>query len=382
METVTNRIAPAPFWLGLFLVTQLVAALGCATGPGPRLMAQERGQYNEILRQTDDEQLLLNIVRLRYNDTPHFLDMGSVVVQYGYEQRANAGVQFGIQGLFGSAAADDGGGGVGGGLTYSERPTVTYVPLQGKDYAQRMLTSIPVEVIWLLANSGWSVERLLVLCVERLNDIENAVTASGPPPLEAPIFERFQTFAELARRLQQQRALTLKAVPASAPDEGIYLYMRLRPEVSEQAREDVRQLSQLLGFSEEMELIRLSPSRLEGAEFFALMRTRSLLGVLYFMAHSVEPPEKHIEQGVVRITKDEYGEPFDWDRVTGRVMKIHSSEKRPTSAFVKVRYRDHWYYIDDRNADAKATFSLLQLLFSLQSTTGSGRLPLLTLPTG
>jgi hypothetical protein len=39
-------------------------------------------------------------------------------------------------------------------------------------------------------------------------------------------------------------------------------------------------------------------------------------------------------------------------------------------------------YIADDDQSSKATFSLLNVLFSLQSETGKGRSPLLTLPIG
>ena len=375
----------SPMYLGsvCLFFAWLVTGFGCATGDGPRAVGNERHLYNEILSRTEDEQLLVNIVRLRYNDTPHFLDMGSVVVQYGIEKRGTAGVQFGIGGFFSGAAADDAGGAVSGGVTFSERPTVSYTPLQGEAYARRLLSAIPLEVIWLLSNSGWSVERLFVLCVERLNDLENAVTASGPPPESAPIFEDFQRIAELARTLQQKRALTLKAVDGEQFDaNGLQLVMRLRRTGDENVDRRLKELATRLGYGEDVERIPLSISRSTGTELTTLTRTRSLLGVLYFIAHSVRVPQEHIDRGIVRVTMDDSGQPFDWDRVTGRVMRIHSSRERPASAYVAVRYRDHWFYIDDRDHDAKATFGLLQLLFSLQSTTGDGPVPLLTIPTG
>lgn len=375
----------SPMFLGIvcFSFAWLGIGIGCATGDGPRAVGNERHLYNEILSRTEDEQLLANIVRLRYNDTPHFLDMGSVVVQYGIEKRGTAGVQFGIGGFFSSAAADDAGGAVSGGVTFSERPTVSYTPLQGEAYARRLLSAIPLEVIWLLSNSGWSVERLFLLCVERLNDIENAVTASGPPPETAPIYEEFQQIAELARTLQQKRALTLKAVHGEMfESNGLQLVMRLRRTGEEDVDRRLNELATRLGYGEDVDRIPLSISRPAEAELTTLTRTRSLLGVLYFISHSVKVPQDHIDRGIVRVTVDDAGEPFDWDLVTGRVMRIHSSRERPQTAYVAVRYRDHWFYVDDRDHDAKATFGLLQLLFSLQSTTGDGPVPLLTIPTG
>ena len=48
-----------------------------------------------------------------------------------------------------------------------------------------------------------------------------------------------------------------------------------------------------------------------------------------------------------------------------------------------IPYRDHWFYIDDRDADSKATFSLLMQLFALQAGQGGDTsAPVLTIPAG
>ncbi|HEY0135192.1 MAG TPA: hypothetical protein VGB85_13985, partial [Nannocystis sp.] len=40
---------------------------------GPRSLQYGRGQYNVAIQRTNGEQLLLNLVRLRYRDAPLFL---------------------------------------------------------------------------------------------------------------------------------------------------------------------------------------------------------------------------------------------------------------------------------------------------------------------
>ena len=112
------------------------------------------------------------------------------------------------------------------------------------------------------------------------------------------------------------------------------------------------------------------------------MRCRSLLGVLYFLSQSVEPPAPDVRAGLVTVTKDDNGQPFDWSKVTGKVMSIHSQKEPPQKAYVAVQHRGWWFYIADDDQSSKAAFSLVNILFSLQSATGKGRSPLLTLPVG
>ena len=68
--------------------------------------------------------------------------------------------------------------------------------------------------------------------------------------------------------------------------------------------------------------------------------------------------------------------------ITGKVMVVHSRQDRPRQAYVAVSHRGWWFYIADDDQRSKATFSLLTILFSLQSATGKGKTPLLTLPIG
>ncbi len=57
--------------------------------------------------------------------------------------------------------------------------------------------------------------------------------------------------------------------------------------------------------------------------------------------------------------------------------------KPPANAYVAVKYRGYWYYIDDRDQATKATFALTlelsRLDFGLQEATSG---PFLTLPVG
>lgn len=112
------------------------------------------------------------------------------------------------------------------------------------------------------------------------------------------------------------------------------------------------------------------------------MRGRSLLGVLYFLSSAVEPPPQDVAAGLVTLTRDEQGQPFAWSELSGRLLQVRSAPERPESTYVAVPYRGSWFYIADDDRNSKATFSLLSFLFSLQSATGKGKSPLLTLPVG
>src|SRR5262249_56245009 len=112
--------------------------------PGPRgglphgLRQEGRPQgapdYNrQILRSTDAE-LLLNIVRLRYNESTLFFTVGGVVAQYSYDASLNAGRTAG--------GGNPASGTVGTALTSCEKPTVAYTTLAGEEFAPPLLTPL------------------------------------------------------------------------------------------------------------------------------------------------------------------------------------------------------------------------------------------------
>ena len=63
-------------------------------------------------------------------------------------------------------------------------------------------------------------------------------------------------------------------------------------------------------------------------------------------------------------------------------MRVHHSKEKPDYAFTAVRYRDYWYWVDDRDFKSKRTFAFLMILFSLTETGGKEGLPLVTIPAG
>jgi hypothetical protein len=64
----------------------LVAALFLAACAyfGPQALENNRNPYNIAIQSTNDEQLLLNLVRLKYRDTPFFLQVSSVATQFKF----------------------------------------------------------------------------------------------------------------------------------------------------------------------------------------------------------------------------------------------------------------------------------------------------------
>lgn len=352
------------------VVLGLVFALAGCLSAGPKALEAARSNYNEVLRDTADEQLLANLVRLRYRDRPFFLEVSAVTTQFRFAPSAGVGLA-----AKGFRIDDDFSLSVDGGI--SETPTISYAPLQGEDFARRLLTPLSLEALVLLNHSGWSAERLFRLTVQRANGLRNAVTASGPTPERAPDYAEFAEFARALRALQLADGLLLGR--HGTGDGALTLAVTAQGRRSP-AYETMREGLGLQGTRSAFPL-RAGAQAGDGSEI--VLQTRSLNGVLYFLANAVEVPSAHLREGRVVRTLDDAGQPFSWNRVLDGLMQVQVADKRPKDAAVAVPYRGYWFYIDDRDGNSKATFSLLTQLFALQAgQRGDAAAPVLTIPAG
>jgi hypothetical protein len=113
---------------------------------------------------------------------------------------------------------------------------------------------------------------------------------------------------------------------------------------------------------------------------------RSTAQEYLYLAHGVEVPDEHVSCGLACLPAEAEGRPFDAREVTRGLFEVRSCKgghKPPPNAYVAVKYRGWWYYIDDSDQATKATFALMLRLSRLdfahqRVTTG----PLLTLPVG
>src|SRR5262245_2225789 len=275
----------------------VLVASGCTTGFGPRAIRGERPDYNRQIARAADAELLLNVVRLRYNDSPLFLELGGVVAQYTYDASLSVSGQISSSGSSGAT--------VGTGLAYSEQPTITYTPLSGEEFATRMLAPIPLDAVMLFAQSGWSAERLLLVTVQRVNDLFNAPTASGPTPDRAPDYEAFEDFAERFRRLQSAGLIGLnwekreheKQPPGRNPRFWLH-----RPDPGSPLAADVAAVRRYLNLEPGRSDFTLTAFPFERRPTEVGVSCRSLLGVLYFLSQAVEPLAQDVEAEIGRAS--------------------------------------------------------------------------------
>jgi hypothetical protein len=112
----------------------LLAGLNGCTSIGPSTVARDRFDYTTAISDSWKAQMLLNVVKLRYADAPVFLDVASVINQYGFQGTVGVSgswFQNPADSLFGSASQNVTAQGI-----YLDRPTITYSPLSGEKFAR------------------------------------------------------------------------------------------------------------------------------------------------------------------------------------------------------------------------------------------------------
>jgi hypothetical protein len=399
---------------------------GCAFGP--KVLELSHGRYNEAVRHVDEEQLLRNLVHMRYNEAPLNLNVSSIAAQYELTGSAEARPFFVAPNpsshpfrTFTSVLPDVI-------VSGANRPTLTLIPADNGNAVQQFLTPITLETLVFLHQTSWPVSTVMRLWIERVNGVPNAASASGPQQDQIPDFGRFRRAAELCQLVRRLRLgdvrpeahlvevggpLPSSAVTASAIIEAAKNGMEYRPRADGTTWALVRKERRLVmeinpaaldhPILEEIEgLLNLQPGRtryelvvVPGVVPDPLqvpsppsdelqLSVRSTAQVYYFLANGVEVPSEHLKAGLVRLPAGPDGLPFDMRAVTDGLFTVHAcrGHKPPPTAFVAVKYRDYWYYIDDRDQESKATFGLVLGISRLDFARQQPSAPFLTLPVG
>ena len=353
--------------LSLMLSTALL--VGCHPKVGPYNLKTDSIQYNNAVQNSNDSQLLLNIVRMRYRDTPTFLQVGIISSAYEFKKSVAAEVR--------SPTGDTL---FKGGLDLSEKPTVTYNPSRGEGYVKEFMAPISFETLLMLNSSGWPIDRILRCCVQRMSDLKNAPTASGPTPYYTPEFREFRELTDIFRQLEVRDGVDIVVLPNTASGKRDIVF-ELDPKIATQ--DQLKRIWELLDVDQGTLHIKFAPYHgNKRGRNEVMVQTRSPLGLLYFLSQSVNVPISDELNGLITITTDEHGNGFDWNEVLEGIMHIRSAYPIPREVChnrrIRVCYRGSDFYIDDRDLESKATFSMVSQLMALQS--GCVVIPALTLP--
>jgi hypothetical protein len=355
----------------LLLVLTLLGVAGC--GIGPSTMTRDRFDYTAAVAESWKSQMLLNLVKLRYSDTPVFLDVGQIVSGYTVQSTFSAiGNVFSTSGVVPGVPNSSIGLGAQG--QFTDRPTITYAPLMGDRFARSLMTPIPPAAILSLIQAGYPIDLTLRLAVHTVNGLQNRF--GGGAGRRRPADPDFYELLARLRRIQHSGAIGMR-VHRVGPD--VATVMTLRQKVEPEVEADILLVRQLLGLEPHGREIRVVYGSVAADDKELAMLTRSILDILLEMGSFIAVPANHVQEGRVAPTAEPEAGPGG---PIPPLLRILSSAEKPGDAFVAVPYRDHWYWIDDRDLPSKGLFSFLMFLFTLVETGDKGTPPVVTIPAG
>lgn len=121
---------------------------------GSHNVVRDRFDYTGALGDSWKEQMLINTVKQRYGDTPIFLDVASVISHYSVESEADPRLSW-VHPLTPVTTNTQS---TGGSIKYTDRPTITYMPLSGEKFARSLMKPLPPPAILSLIQAGYPID--------------------------------------------------------------------------------------------------------------------------------------------------------------------------------------------------------------------------------
>jgi len=310
-------------------VVRRVVLLGLCTllfscGMPKKSIKGDYSDYNNIIQYNQSQQMLLNIVRLKYRESPMFLKIGALSASYSFE--FHGGADFGRAGNTNLYGVDIG-------SSYSTRPTITYTPVEGDTFVKQVLSEIDFDAFLLLFRSGWPISALSHVMIERIGSYVNHP--------EHPTYPEFKKIVGVLREAQKSDKLEFE---------------RENDEIT------------LVIITDRVDLLSDEFVEAERELRFPVksVQLRSFLDVLFSLGKNAEVPEVHTDQ-----VRDSPGN--GW-------IHIRSSTGRPDDSMVAVKHNGYWFSIANTDIRSKDTFALVKLLYQMQAGDIPTVQPLLTLP--
>ena len=348
-----------------FLCAMLSGVLTSCTLVGPATVNSGRLAYNESIVETNNQQLLLLVLRNRYGERGNLLALNSVTANVSVTTKVSTQLGFGDSGDYLGNLVP-----FGAGVVYEENPTIFYSPVGGEKYANRLMSPLSLRELMLFASNLTDPARVYFTFVSRINDIHNPGFLYDSQLVDP----RFSRLIELFSKLDKAQRLHWTKNSQNSDRYSIVID-HYWPDYSA----DVAEIYKLLDlsapekFSSRIEIpVSLGPDNpVEGG---VSISTRSIYRLLDILSAAIDVPE----QDQVNRKALSYPPPG----LVGQKLRVRRASVAPETASTAVQYRDAWYYIDDTNQNTKLFFRLVTTLMSVSiaDSTSSVAAPLLTVP--
>ncbi len=353
----------AVIFVTLFIAVMIF--LSSCANIGPDMVARERFDYTAALSDSWKEQMLLNLVKLRYGDTPIFLDVASIISSYELSGSTSLGGEWKFNPAYESGAS------IGASGFFANRPTITYSPLSGEKFAKSLMTPVPTSAVFHLIQSGDSADLVFRVLVQSVNGVKNRYGSGSTPEFKDP---RFYELTEKIKRIQDFGTLGLKVQKLNGEETMMVVFGGATDEDTEAAITDVKKI---LGLAPQPKEFRVVYGLVPADDTEVAVLSRSVLQVLSHLASYIEVLESHVAEK--RTYPTNKNEPVNGVSIPP-LIRIHSSVDKPVDVFFAVPYHQYWFWIDDKDLSSKQIFSFMMFIFTLVEPGGKEGTPVVTVP--
>lgn len=378
------------------------------------------GDYNRAVSDVLQEELLLNIVRRRYFESPQFMALNNISTSKYFT--TDASLVGGRNPWFQITSANVGVG-------TSDLPTYNIQPQQGSEIATKLHEQVPLDVFAQLSAAGYPIELILIMVAQDFGGVRGVDVGVGDK--FKPGSPQYIRLLSLIKSLEMDDKLVMTDVVWEEPyfehpfapevftpgevltgaekgnsyaslDGGNSFYVTNREflpaiwiEPAYRNTSAARELMQLLNLDPDplkrvwrLENIKvLTGPELKGesgASDRIAVRTRSFYGVLNLLSHGVVVPDESENAAAYELTSYLSAVQNGTSPDITSFFKVSTAKTKPTNTSVAVKYRGDWYYIDDLDRSSKRVFNALYDLYNLQvapaSAAGGAGATVLTLP--
>ena len=349
--------------LSLMIVTALCLALSACSSYGPKSMRKDQLDYGHSIGENWKNQMLSNIVKLRFVDMPVFVDVGQIVAGYTLETSVNGRLGFNDS-LTGSNSQ-----GVGASGTFTDRPTVTYTPKTGDAYLRSLLDPVEPRALLSLVQAGYNSELLFTWAVEAINGVHNYPASATNKQTPDPAFREF---VELLRELQAGGAVGFELGDKLSANQDIIFTLK-KEGIDESLLEKQARVGELIGLDASRDRYRVVYAPFRSDPDMLTIQTRSIIQMLSAMAGFVEVPAEVRASALPG---------FDISAAAFKPFRVLSGSDRPDESFASIRYGNYWYWIENNDIDSKRVFTLMLFITTVTNTATDKNAAVLTIPTG
>ena len=328
----------------------------------------DRLPYNEAIARSWKEQALLNIVKLRYMDTPFFVDVPQITSGYTIQgaATANGGIFPPVSPLASFAQQL--------GLTlnlqggYQDRPTISYTPQTGSQFIRNLTQPINPGSVLFLLQAGYPADLVFNLTVDSINGVRNRSVSGGQLRPADPEFTRI---VQTIRKAQVAGHVGIRVTrDKDNKDSVVFLFQdkNIDPELAKELAE----VRKILRVDPELGEFRVTFGATAANPNEIAILSRSIIRILTELSAFVDVPPEHQISGIAPPIGDQFTD-------GPQAFRVLSGAKKPCDPFVAVCYEGRWFWIEKTDFQSKRTLAYLLVLLALADTGSKESLPIITI---